>query len=75
MEHDEDTGTYYMETFIGSKLERKVLLIDTLANGTAIDYQVLNSKDSIVHQDKPGTIFHAFGSYEGNYTEDNICLE
>jgi hypothetical protein len=38
MEHDEDTGTYYFETFIGSKLERKLLLIDTLANGTAIDY-------------------------------------
>ena len=75
IEHDEDTGTYYIETFIGSKLERKLLLIDTLANGTAIKYSVVDSKDSKVHNDKPGTIIHAFGSFEGNYTEDNICLD
>lgn len=35
----------------------------------------MNSKDSSVHDDKPGTVVHAFGSFEGNYTEDNICLE
>ena len=51
MQHDEDTGTYFIETYIGSKLEKKVLLIDTLANGTAIDYDVRNSKDSTVHKD------------------------
>lgn len=51
MQHDEDTGTYYIETYIGSKLEKRVLLIDTLANGTAIDYNVGNSKDASVHRD------------------------
>ncbi len=51
MQHDETTGTYYMDTYIGSKLEKKTLLIDTLANGTAIDYEVGNSKDAKVYPD------------------------
>ena len=40
-----------MDTYIGSKLEKKSLMIDTLANGTAIDYEVGNSKDSYVYPD------------------------
>ena len=51
MQHDEGTGTYYMDMYIGSKLEKKTLLIDTLANGTAIDYEVGNSKDAKVYPD------------------------
>ena len=38
LEHDEESGTYYMDLFVGSQLERSTLLIDTLANGTAIKY-------------------------------------
>jgi len=64
-----------MDTYIGSKLEKKSLMIDTLANGTAIDYEVGNSKDSYVYPDKLGRIEHVFGTYKGNYADDNLCLE
>ena len=75
LEQDEDTGTYYLEVYMGTHLERRVLLIDTLANGTAIDYNSTNSKESVVHFDQPDTVSHAFGTFEGNYTEDTICME
>ena len=45
LEHDEESGTYYMDLFVGTKLERATLLIDTLANGTAIKYNTTESGD------------------------------
>ena len=35
---DEVNGRYYMELYMGTKLQRVDLLVDTQANGTAIDY-------------------------------------
>jgi len=45
LEHDEESGTYYMDLYVGTKLERMIMLIDTLANGTAIKYNYTDSKD------------------------------
>ena len=39
LEQNEKTGTYYFEVFVGSDLESRQLLIDTLANGTAINIE------------------------------------
>jgi hypothetical protein len=56
LEQDDSTGTYYMDMFVGSKLEKVHMLIDTQANGTAIRYNQTNSKRSIVHHNKRDTI-------------------
>lgn len=53
------------------------MLVDTLANGTAINYDCdhTNSSDSIVHNDQPGVVNFTYGSYQGNYAEDGVCME
>ena len=39
LEQNEKTGTYYLEVFVGSDMENRQLLIDTLANGTVINVE------------------------------------
>ena len=75
LEHDEESGTYYMDLFVGTKLERMTLLIDTLANGTAIKYNYTESKDYKLTDDDEVTIVDALGKYEGKYGQDTVCLE
>tara|TARA_B110000285_G_C14931779_1_gene517685 strand:+ start:70 stop:255 length:186 start_codon:yes stop_codon:yes gene_type:complete len=36
LEQDESTGTYYMDMYVGTKMEEVHMLIDSQANGTAI---------------------------------------
>jgi hypothetical protein len=38
LDFDEDEHIYTLEVFVGSKLESRRLVLDTLSNGTAIDY-------------------------------------
>lgn len=54
------------------------MLIDTLANGTAIKYNYTDSKDYKKDEDKGDTdvtIIDALGRYEGHYGLDTVCLE
>ena len=53
---DADTGLYFMELFVGSKLEKVDMLIDTQANGTAIDYNYGASRMAIAHKSSPGYV-------------------
>ncbi len=39
-----DGDIYSLDLFVGSKLEPRKLVVDTMANGTAIDYNYKNSK-------------------------------
>jgi len=75
LEHDEESGTYYMDLYVGTKLERMTMLIDTLANGTAIKYNFTDSKDFTAGDGKDVTIVDALGKYEGKYGTDTVCLE
>jgi len=49
---DDLDGRYFLEMFVGSKLERVNLLIDTQANGTAISYSYLRSKRMKLSEDR-----------------------
>lgn len=46
---DDDVEQYLLPVYIGSHVIRKNLLIDTLANGTIIDYDPEKSRNSVVH--------------------------
>ena len=71
LEHDEESGTYYMDLYVGTKLERMIMLIDTLANGTAIKYNYTDSKDyKAGDDDDEVTIIDALGKYMGKYGSD-----
>jgi len=51
LQQDEELGTYYLETFVGMLQERALLLIDTMANGTAIKYPAEQSRRAVIHDD------------------------
>ena len=52
LDQDEATGTYYMDMYVGTKMEEVHMLIDSQANGTAIKYNQKETKRSIVHHNK-----------------------
>lgn len=65
-----------MDLYVGSKIERMSMLIDTLANGTAIEYNYKDSKDYQAGDDDTEiTIIDALGKYMGSYGTDTVCLE
>ena len=75
LEQDEDTGTYYMDMFMGTKLENVHLLIDTQANGTAIKYDAQDSRRSIIHHNKRDMVEMPDGKAEGYEITDELCLD
>ena len=56
MEQDVESGLYFMISYLGSRTERVGMLIDTMANGTAIKYEVDQSSSRIKHESDVGTI-------------------
>ena len=64
-----------MDLYVGTKLEKMTMLIDTLANGTAIDYNNTDSKDNKKTDEVEVTIVDALGKYMGSYGTDTVCLE
>ena len=56
--------------------ERKLLLLDSLANATAITYDASISRRSKIHTKQIDTIFmENNSSYVGNLVEDDLCLD
>lgn len=61
---------------MGSHLEKRFLLIDTLANGTAIEYSALNSKRATVHDEWVETISTSrVGNFKTRAVDDLFCLD
>eukprot|EP00356_Strombidium_inclinatum_P013704 CAMPEP_0170494034 /NCGR_PEP_ID=MMETSP0208-20121228/14404_1 /TAXON_ID=197538 /ORGANISM="Strombidium inclinatum, Strain S3" /LENGTH=257 /DNA_ID=CAMNT_0010770023 /DNA_START=14 /DNA_END=787 /DNA_ORIENTATION=- len=53
---DAQTSSYFLPLYVGSKLERKELLVDTQANGTVIAYDYLASNSRVKKMDKDHTM-------------------
>ena len=62
---DDASNLYFFEMFVGSKLEKVNLLVDTQASGTAIKYDTEASRRSIVHKTLTGTVEMPDGHAEG----------
>ena len=75
LEQDESTGTYYMDMYVGTKMEEVHMLIDSQANGTAIQYNQKESKRSIVHHNKRNIVEMPGGRAQGFETTDQLCLD
>ena len=75
LDQDEATGTYYMDMFVGTRMEEVHMLIDTQANGTAIRYNQKHSRRSSVHYSKRDTVEMPGGRAQGFETTDQICLD
>jgi hypothetical protein len=52
-----------------------MLLIDTLANGTAISYIQEASNTKTIHNWTKPILMENKSQYVGNYVEDNLCLD
>ena len=72
---DDETETYFLEAYVGSKVEKLNLLIDTQANGTAIVYDPSTCQRARVHDDIKGTVEFPGGVADGYVTEDYFCLD
>ena len=72
---DDETEAYFMEVFVGTKLEKLKLLVDTQSNGTAVVYDPTTSGRSRVHDDLAGTVEFPGGVADGLVTEDTFCLD
>jgi hypothetical protein len=75
LEQDEESGTYFFQVFMGTKLEKANLLIDTQANGTAINYNLEASGRGILHQTQPDKIEMPDGYAMGFDATDQLCLD
>lgn len=49
LKQDEENETYFFEVWVGTMREKKLLLLDSLANATAIMYDPSISRRSVVH--------------------------
>ena len=56
-------------------MEERKLVLDTMSNGTVIDYNYNNSSRLIETQTDEDTVSYYHGRYEGLYGEDQICLD
>lgn len=56
LDQDEESGLYFMISYLGSRSERVPILIDTMSNGTAIKYEVDQSSSKIEHLDDLGSV-------------------
>ena len=53
-----------------------MLLVDTMANATAIDYVAENSHKEVIHNDMQETVALSQGGYyKGRLVTDSICLD
>ena len=76
LQQDELSNTYFFEVYMGSHLEKRFLLIYTLANGTAIEYSALNSKRATVHDEWVETISTSrVGNFKTRAVDDLFCLD
>lgn len=65
-----------MEIFVGSEMDRRLLLLDTQANGTAIRYNEGMSKTFKNYDDKTSVESIAIGGFmRGTKVTDKICLD
>ena len=72
---DAGSETYFMQNFIGSKVQEVNMLIDTQANGTAVAWDPSTSLRSRVHNDQSDTVEFLGGKVDGLITEDYFCLD
>ena len=65
-----------MISFVGSRNERIPMLVDTMANGTAIKYEVSQSSSKIEHPDDPGKVISQENNMEisGIDVSDDFCI-
>jgi len=76
LKQDQTNETYFFEVWVGTMREKKLLLLDSLANSTAIMYDPSISRRSKVHLKQLGTIeMENNSSYSGNKVEDDLCLD
>ena len=64
-----------MQLFMGTKLEKVNVLIDTQANGTALSYDIGNSARGILHHTQADKIEMPDGSATGFDATDQLCLD
>jgi hypothetical protein len=65
-----------MISYLGSRGERIPLLVDTMADGTAIKYEIDQSSTKIQHLDDPGQVQSFENSMEinGYQVSDDFCI-
>ena len=72
-------GYYFFEAFIGGPFQRRQLLIDTQANGTAVQYDIDASLEALVEKDMYGKVSlpsSQFGAYvDGSVVVDEFSFD
>mmetsp|Transcript_10042 Transcript_10042/g.15294 ORF Transcript_10042/g.15294 Transcript_10042/m.15294 type:complete len:126 (+) Transcript_10042:179-556(+) len=65
-----------IEAFAGSRNERVPLVLDTVANGTVINYQYEQSNSSIIKPevDVEAGDFETGLNFTGHWMQDSLCL-
>jgi len=72
----DESGQYFFTVFVGSLMSRRLLLVDTLANGTCISYDPTMSKRSTINTRWTQTVsMEQEGSFFGRMVQDDLCLD
>jgi hypothetical protein len=76
LNQDDTSGNYYFETYVGRLQLRTLLLIDTLANGTVIEYNAEESHRATIHDNWKQNVTLGNGGYlTGRVVTDGVCLD